>query len=305
MNGKRKSVLNKIAIIANPAAGNKLLIRDMDQIVKKLNTIAGVVTVWQTEKAGDGAEIIRRVAPESDMVITAGGDGTVYECINSLCSLDDRPLFAILPGGTCNDFSRTLGISQNHLEAAEQITRMQERNIDVGKHGNHYFLNFWGIGLITQVSEHIQSDIKKRWGRLAYYLSAIQTMDERKTFYLEVESGHRQYRGEAMMMIVGNGAYVGGMDAYFPQSSVEDGLLDVLIIKDVSVGSLWSMAVSRLTDQAPEGSDLLYFHARKLKIRTAPVLKVDCDGEKNTFTPVHLSVLPGHLRMIVGEQYNT
>lgn len=296
--------MNKIAIIANPAAGNKQLLSDLDLIAEKFQSIAPEVTVWKTQKPGDGASILHRLAEEAELIIAAGGDGTVYELINALCPLQQRPLFAILPGGTCNDFSRTLGISQNHLEAVEQILRLHVRNIDVGKHDDHYFLNFWGIGLITQVSEQIQSEIKKRWGRLAYYLSAIQTISDKQTFYLEVESDQQQYSGEAAMMIVGNGSHVGGMEVYFPQSSVDDGQLDVLILKDVSMDSVWSMIVSHFTNQDPEGEDLLYFHARELKVRTKPNLKIDCDGEKKTYTPTHLSVLPGHLRIIVGDLPN-
>lgn len=276
--------MKQITLIVNPASGNRELHENLDEVISQFQSMAEKVTVFQTQKPGDGADFIFQEAHHSDMIVAVGGDGTVHECINAISSLDHRPPFAILPGGTCNDFSRTLSISQDYREAVQQILEQRIRYVDVGKHGDQYFLNFWGIGLITQVSDEIESDLKKDWGRLAYYFSALQNITEQESFYLEVKTEYHQFQGRATMMLVGNGAYLGGVDFYFPNSSVEDGCFDVLIIKDVSLDYLWSMLVSRLTGESPEGDDFIYFQAKELHISTDPAMKVDCDGEKKTHT---------------------
>jgi diacylglycerol kinase (ATP) len=297
--------MKRIVVINNPAAGNQELHRDLDQIAARFKALADEVTVIRTNRPGDGARAIRQLAPDADLIVAAGGDGTVHECVNALCPMEKRPCFAILPGGTCNDFSRTLGMSQNHLEAAEQILEMKIRPVDVGKHGDRYFLNFWGVGLITRVSEQINSETKKRWGRLAYYLSALQKLGLKETFRLDVTSEGFRYSGDATMMLVGNGTHVGGMNMYFPQSNVEDGFLDVLIVRELSFESLWSLLVSRITDQLPTSGDLLCFRAQELSVYTDPIQTVDMDGEKNATTPARLSVLPGHLRMVTGDSVSS
>jgi diacylglycerol kinase (ATP) len=296
--------MKRIAIIANPAAGNKELLQKVPWIRQQLLTKAQEVEILQTKKPGDGAEFVRNIADQVDMIISVGGDGTVHELINALCPLSHRPVFAVLPGGTCNDFSRALGISPIPEVAVNQILQQNIRQVDVGKHDEQYFLNFWGIGLITQVSEQIQPDIKKDWGRLAYYLSAVETIASPKTFYLEVESESNYFQGEACMMIVGNGSYVGGMETYFPSSQVQDGQLDVLIIRKASIESFFSMITSHLCEERPESEHLLYFQASSLTVKTDPIQTVDCDGEKHTSTPTQLSILPKHLKMIVGDSFD-
>ncbi|SFI97852.1 diacylglycerol/lipid kinase family protein [Thermoflavimicrobium dichotomicum] len=295
--------MNRVAIIANPAAGNKKLLGKLEMIQKKLEQKSPDVGVYLVSKPGDGTEIVRSIANHVDMIVSVGGDGTVHELINALCPLPQRPIFAILPGGTCNDFSRTLGISQEPEEAIEQLMEGKIAPVDVGKHNDRYFLNFWGVGLITQVSEQIDPDIKRDWGRLAYYLSAVQSFSQPPSFFLEVTSESHYFRGYATMMIVGNGSYVGGMETYFPRNNVQDGLLDVLIIRKASLEALRSILYSHLIDERPNSEDLFYFQAKSLQINTHPVQKVDCDGEKKTFTPATLTILPKHLQMVVGHDF--
>ncbi|MBH8599395.1 diacylglycerol kinase family protein [Thermoactinomyces sp. CICC 10523] len=293
--------MDKIIFLVNPNAGNKELITNVDAVSRRFQEIADKIEICHTSRPGDSARIIGEQGACADLVIAVGGDGTVHECVNALAKLRNPPLFAMLPGGTCNDFARTLGISQDYREAVEQIIHLKERKVDIGKHGDRYFLNFWGIGLITQVSEEIRGDLKEKFGRLSYYLSAVQTLNHQEAFELDIEADTAAFKGKATMVLVGNGSFIGGVNAYFPQSSVTDGWLDVLIFKEVSFSSFWSMLTSYLTTEEPEGKDLVYFHAKKVRVKTTPPLKVDCDGEKNSYTPVTLSILPGHLRMVVGD----
>ena len=106
----------KIAVILNPNAGNKKLIESIDLICNRLRTIFSEVKLYETEAPGQGREIVKEIASDVDVIVGAGGDGTIYELINALAPLERRPIFAILPGGTCNDFSRAIGMNQNPLK---------------------------------------------------------------------------------------------------------------------------------------------------------------------------------------------
>ncbi len=233
--------MKQIALICNPAAGNKEMLASIDQIAKMLQYHLGPTEVYWTTKPGDGANFIRQHANQVDLVISAGGDGTVHELVNALAPLPHRPILAILPGGTCNDFSRAIGMSQDAMKAVEQILHQKKQKIDLGVGGNRYFLNFWGIGLVTQVSEGIADSSKERLGRLAYYLSAAQHVMAHQPFHLSIQTDTDSYTGEAAMVIVGNGSYIGGLQAFFPESSLQDGTTRYFSSKKPTFDVAWCL----------------------------------------------------------------
>ncbi|WP_424767654.1 diacylglycerol/lipid kinase family protein [Paenibacillus sp. sgz302251] len=293
--------MKKAAIILNPAAGNSSMIEHMDEIADRLKQSYDEVRVYETKEAGDGAKYVEQLSAEVDLIIGAGGDGTIHELINALCSLENRPLFAILPGGTCNDFSRAIGMNQDPMLALEQILAHHTERVDVGKYGNHYFLNFWGIGLITDVSNNIDPHKKERLGKLSYYLSAAQSITGFEPFALKIDSEDYQYDGQACLLMVGNGAYTGGMRTFFPETDLQDGLFDVLIIKETSLTLAWQAIQSKLTSEIPESDNISYFRTKALRIEAAPAQQIDCDGEIREHTPAYLENRKQHLQVIVGD----
>lgn len=294
--------MERVDLIINPMAGQGRLLEHLPQITRRLKEHFPSVNVLQTEAPGDGAKWVKNVGGEADLVIAAGGDGTVHELANALSLLSDRPRFAILPGGTCNDFSRAIGMEQDIPAALDQILQGRERKVDVGVvDEERFFLNFWGIGLITQVSAQIDSKNKERYGRLAYYLSAVQNLLDPRPFHLSINWDDGSFEGEAAMLLAGNGSYIGGMQGFFPHSRLDDGQLDVLVVKEASLDSLWSMLTSHVTREWPKSDDLLYFHTRRFSIQAEPAQSIDCDGEKDGFTPSEIRSLSGHLTILTGE----
>ncbi len=292
--------MNKAAIIVNPNAGNKQLVENINEVVQKLEEKYSEVIVHQTQDVGDGGNFLTKIAGEVDLVIGAGGDGTIHELVNALCPLEKRPLFAILPGGTCNDFSRAIGMNQNPFKAVEQILEHKVEQLDVGHCNAHYFLNFWGIGLITQVSTNIDSQVKDKFGRLSYYLSAAQTLKNYEPFQLDIKSPDFSYQGEAAMLIVGNGPFTGGIKAFFPDTDIQDGKFDILIVKEPSLRLIWDTIQSKMLNQNPANDDIKYYKTSRLKVNTAPDQLIDCDGERNVHTPAELVNLEKYLSVIVG-----
>ncbi|MCA1318672.1 YegS/Rv2252/BmrU family lipid kinase [Bacillus tianshenii] len=295
--------MKKVALILNPNAGKRKMVDSIDAIKEKLQEGFEEVEVMVTKEKGDGAKLVSDLEGKVDLIIGAGGDGTIYELINAICSLKDRPAFAIIPGGTCNDFSRTIGMKQNPLLAVEQILEKRMEQVDVGKCDKQYFLNFWGIGLISKVSDNMDTQNKQLLGKLSYYISAGQTIMESEPFQLKVKSDTTDYDGPAMMFLIGNGSYVGGFQSFFPESHVQDGVLDVLIVKQTSLTHLWTWMQSKIQQQFPAEADesLIYFQAREIEIEATPKQEIDCDGECNFSTPSKIKILPKHLKVLVGD----
>ncbi|CQR46463.1 Putative lipid kinase BmrU [Paraliobacillus sp. PM-2] len=293
--------MKRVAVIFNPAAGNGVLGKLEDQIKEILETDFSDVVIYKTNQPGHGANVVKKLGSHVDLVIAAGGDGTVHELINALAPLPVRPAFAIIPGGTSNDFSREIGMLQQPIRATEQITAKQTKWIDIGQSDQHYFLNFWGIGLITQVSETVDSNSKQNIGRLAYYLKTIQSMNKVNGFQFKIETEKETIEDDAVMIIVGNGTYIGGIRALFPQGDIQDGLFDVLIIKEASVQAFLSMLQSKVGIQNQNMEEIIPLQENRIKIQTTPNQKIDCDGERKSDTPSTIKVLPKHIQMIIGQ----
>lgn len=287
-------------VILNPTAGDKQLKNNSETIKQKLAQKYDTVDLYHTKFRGDGAEYVKENARNADIVIGAGGDGTIDELVNALCALDQRPAFAIIPGGTCNDFSRAIGMSQKPLEALDQILEGETKNVDIGWTNHQYFVNFWGVGLITQVSENL--DENKTLGRLSYYLSSLQTFSETDSFHLKLQSKERSFDGQAVMLLVGNGPFTGGLKAFFPNCNLQDGLLDVLIIKQSSLASFWSIFRSSVAQEDRfDADDIVHFQTEALTVACRPEQKIDCDGERNASTPSQIKILPRFLTVHVGD----
>ncbi|AIE81371.1 diacylglycerol kinase [Bacillus cereus] len=154
-----KTKFEKVLLIVNPKAGQGDLHTNLTKIVPPLAAAFPDLHILHTKKQGDATKYCQEFASKVDLIIVFGGDGTVFECTNGLAPLETRPTLAIIPGGTCNDFSRTLGVPQNIAEAAKLITKEHVKPVDVAKANGQHFLNFWGIGLVSEVSNNIDGTI--------------------------------------------------------------------------------------------------------------------------------------------------
>lgn len=262
----------------------------------------GDFSVTQLNLANATSEEITSNFNDSDIVIAYGGDGTVDHVLQHVLTVKIPPTFAIIPGGTANDFARTLNMPMSPVKAAKTIIKQQTKQIDVGQFNERYFLNFFGIGLVTETKQAVsESETKDTLGRFSYYLNSLQTLNAPEPFNVSIKGKERHYDGEAIMVMVGNGQYTGGVRAFFNQADMTDGSFDVLIIKNVSARSLFEIVKANITPDPKQLEGIEYFRASSLEIDATPPQQIDCDGEDGGETPATLTVLPGHLTMITGE----
>ncbi|MBY6037962.1 diacylglycerol kinase family lipid kinase [Fictibacillus nanhaiensis] len=302
MSSRNTSSLNRASVILNPCAGQGRLLNQWENVLTELKKGFYEVQVYETKEPGEGATYVKQLQQETDVFIAAGGDGTVHEVAEALLSLEgDFPAFGIIPGGTCNDFSRALGMNQNPVKAAEQLCQKQIRHIDIGEFNGQYFTNFWGIGLITHVSESIDPDTKDRFGRLSYYLSAAKSLQTWEPFSIQIQAEEFQFEGQAAMFLAVNGPFTGGIKPFFPDTDIQDGKLDCLLIKEPSVSFVWDVLQNRLTDNSVQGEGYHYFQSSEVHIKTAPHQLIDCDGEREYKTPSTVRCLQKHLVSLTGD----
>jgi len=276
---------------------DRTILNDIITILEK-----GDFSVTQLNLADATNEEITSNFNDSDIVIAYGGDGTVHHVLQHVLAVEATPTFAIIPGGTANDFARTLNMPMSPVKAAKMIIKQQTKQIDVGQFNGRYFLNFFGIGLVTETKQAVsESESKATLGRFSYYLNSLQTLNAPEPFNVSIKGNNRHYEGEAIMVMVGNGQYTGGVRAFFNQADMTDGAFDVLIIKNVSARSLFEIVKANITPDPKQLEGIEYFRASSLEITATPPQQIDCDGEDGGETPATLTVLPEHLTMITGE----
>ncbi|WP_017472362.1 diacylglycerol/lipid kinase family protein [Amphibacillus jilinensis] len=294
--------MDKVAVLMNKNAGKGQLADSQQAIAKVLESRFAEVVFYDMAQFSDRTKAILQILKQFDLVIIAGGDGTVHEVVNIVAPLPHRPTLAIIPAGTANDFSRQINMPQDPIEAAQTILALKKQSVDIGKTEQRYFVNFWGIGLITQASQSIDARSKQNIGKLAYYLQAIQSVGQVTPFKLTLQTQDKVIEDQAVMVIIGNGSYTGGVRALLPKANISDGLFEVLVIKEASIQTVLSILQSRkasVDHQELEGVIALQTHC--LSISTEPSQTIDCDGESDGQTPTEIVVLPKHIEMIVGE----
>lgn len=254
----------------------------------------------QTESQEDFEEACRLSCQSADALFVAGGDGTVHTAVQILAGLEDPPVLGILPSGTCNDFARTLNIPLLLDEAAETLVDGDIREIDTATINNRSFLNFAGIGLITDASLNIDPELKNRYGKLSYFMSALQTMRQSAPFSVHLEVDGIHYAEESEAVLVMNGKSIGTHTLPMESISPSDGLLDVFIIQASTLAAIreW-FSLGRPDVSSEELEYIIHYQGRHIKISTEKEMHVDTDGEIYLKTPLDIRIQPKKLPMLV------
>ncbi|WP_404451188.1 YegS/Rv2252/BmrU family lipid kinase [Virgibacillus necropolis] len=287
----------------NGNAGSDDLEQKLEQTLPTITKAIKKLTIIQTKTIDEAKKTCIDFAESVDIIVILGGDGTIHACINSIAPLEKRPIIGILPGGTSNDFSRMLGTSQNLKQAAEGIAQGDIVDIDLGKTRDRYFLNFWGIGFVSEASQNIDPDQKKSFGVLSYYMSTLRTVNQAETFTYTIKTDAEIYDGEAVLILVLNGRFMGTKELPVTTADPSDGKMDVLIIKTPNLASFREfLSMNKPTTDTNQLSEVIHFQAKSLEIETDLEKEVDMDGEVNGTTPESITMLHNHLKMVKGSE---
>ncbi|MCM3785521.1 YegS/Rv2252/BmrU family lipid kinase [Neobacillus mesonae] len=291
--------IEKALLIHNEAAGTAA--------GSMVGAAAGVLTsvipelvIVRTMAQGDGERICRERGEEVNAVFILGGDGTVHECINGLAGLERPPVVGILPGGTCNDFARTLGLPVNVAEAAEALIQSKPMRIDLGIANKRVFTNFFGIGLITETSENVDSSLKGSLGKLSYFISTLQTIRAAKPFRYQLQTENTLIEDEAVMIYISNGKSLGTSSLPFSKDALTDGEFDVLIIRETGIPLLRELLARKPEGEwEPRNDSVKYFKASRINLVTETEMPADTDGEIYLSTPAEIKLLEHKLKFLI------
>ena len=174
-----------------------------------------------------------------DLMVVAGGDGTVNFAVNAMKRKGlDIPL-GVIPAGTANDFAGALGMSADPLEAARQIASGSEERVDCGRVNDLYFVNVFSFGVFTTTSQRTPDERKHRIGKLAYLVEGVKEFCSMHAMPLEIVADGEHFDLRSLMVLIFNGETAGGF-RLARRSSIKDGLFDCLLLekKDIITSTL-------------------------------------------------------------------
>lgn len=297
-------------LIYNPTSGQEIMKKNVAEVLDILEGFGYETSAFQTTAAKDSAKNEAKRAAEAgfDLIIAAGGDGTINEVVNGIAPLEKRPKMAIIPTGTTNDYARALKVPRgNPIEAAKLIGKNQTILMDIGlakneKNGfyqEHYFINIAAAGTLTELTYSVPSQLKTMFGYLAYVVKGAELLPQVQFTPVKVTHDGGVFEGSISMIFVALTNSIGGFEQIVPDAKLDDGNFTLLMVK---TGNLFE--IIQLIGQVLDGgkhidSELIeYIKTKKLTIEqfnTENRLLLNLDGEFGGDAPVELYNLQNHI----------
>ena len=289
-------------IIANPTSGfMPVQMGRLHDTLVFLRSQGWRVELRYTRGPGDGSELARQaVEQQADMVIAAGGDGTINDIIQGL--VGSETALAVLPTGTVNVWAREMGIPLDAHGARQVLIEGQARRVDVGCINGRYFLLMVGIGIDGEVTQAVEHKPLKRLGVLGYALAALWFGPGYKGFPVVVNNNGVVVKTRALQIFVGNTQLYAGAFKFTWRARLDDGLLDLCIVRKRNhlgrIIVLWDFILRR--DQRRMW--VRYDQVTSVQIETPKPVAYQIDGDAGGHTPVTLSIERTALKVIVPQK---
>lgn len=290
-------------VIFNPTAGRGR----GGKLKEEAQALLGPSFEWvMSQRPGHAIELAKQAAKKHEVVVAFGGDGTVGDVMRGLMQSREDPTMTheaalgIIPVGTGNDVARNLKIPLDIRESCATILGGGVKRIDLGTINGTPFINNTGLGFDAHVMRTMNTSIKFTSGRPAFILAILKVFPGFKPITVTFTADDQPQRTEKIMLVsVLNGRLYGaGMEAA-PHADMDDGRLDVMIIKAMSKSKLFPLIVKVQNGQHIGHPAVEMLQVRSLKLSAIPPQPLNIDGEVRGLTPVEIGVLPRALKVLV------
>ncbi len=255
-----------------------------------------------TDHPGHACELARKACAQNvDTIIVLGGDGTVNEVVNGILTSECHhlPALGIIPAGSSNDFSRSLGIPQTLRQACQTVVRGKTRQIDVGQVGRHYFCMASCVGLLADIAA-TSMDMRGLLGSIRYIAAALKVIRTMSMGWdIRIKADQHDRARTCAALLVSNTERFGGL-TMMPQAKPDDGLLDCLLVEMVSKREALGLVPLALRQALERHPKVTRFQARSLSLSLDRPTRLCNDGEVygESFQEIEYRLLPQKLGVI-------
>jgi diacylglycerol kinase (ATP) len=244
------------------------------------------------------------VSKKADVIISAGGDGTLNQVLNGIMSMAHQntlPALGLIPLGSGNDFANSANLTADPDELLELLTRNQPTPTDIGKvicrnrdneEITHYFINVCSLGMGPATVQRIEKSPTWLSSDLKYLLSIIQTFFTHKPEEVELQTPDWSWKGNARVVAIANGKSFGNKIYIAPDVKLDDGLFSTFIAGNVSLLKFLLYLQQLKAKRKITDTQIVYSITTKVELSSANIVMLETEGELIGFLPASIEVMP-------------
>ena len=271
--------MKKLLFVFNPTAGRGRIKAKLFDIVDSFVKQGYRVQVYPTQQKGDATSIVLSESGHYDLLVCAGGDGTLNEVITGMMLANKVVPIGLIPAGSMNDVGHSFKISRDIMHAVRNVLTGKPYPMDIGSFNDKYFIYVAAFGAFTDISYTTSQKNKNIIGNLAYYLEGIKKLSDLKPKYVKLEYEDKVIEEEFLIGLVTNSLYIGGFkNLNYDKTSLNDGLMEVLLVKMPKNILDLEMIVSALINYKINENLMYYIQTTSLTV-TSEKMDWTLDGE--------------------------
>ncbi len=295
----------KIAIILNGVSRKK------NKFYKEIHPVLAThfdISVWETQCSGDAETLAARAVSEYfDIVLSAGGDGTLNQVINGILKSlkEELPAVGVLPLGTGNDFARMCSV-QLHAEQIVQLLKADKpRPTDIGMIACHnefgqpttrYFINACSIGMGPEVVKRLMKS-NRAWGpQITYLTSIVSTFFTHRPQEIHCKTSGWEWKGWARVLAIANGQSFGNALFIAPDATIDDGILNTFIAGDLSLLRFLVHLVGIKGKSKINDPKIRYSTTRQADLSSMAPCLLEAEGEMVGYLPATITLMAGKIK---------
>ena len=292
--------MKKLLFIVNPRAGKTKSSAPLFDAVAAFSRAGYLVRVFVTEAGGQARDIAAKWGGQYDLVVCAGGDGTLNETISGLMQLEQRPPLGYLPNGSTNDFAASLHLHTTVEAAARAVAGGVPYSLDIGRHNGRYFAYVASFGAFTRSSYSASQAAKNALGHFAYILEGLGDLDSLRPYRCAIDADGEHFEGDFIFGAVCNSTSLGGLVKLDPKHvAMDDGTFELLLLRMPKTALDLQNLITAMTRMQYDYPGVIFRHVKNVVLTTSENISWSLDGEYAASAPrVEIQCLPGAIELV-------
>ena len=284
--------MKKMLFIMNPKAGRTTLKNSLVDVLEVFCNHDYAVRTYITKSADDAEQIVCEEGSDYDVIVCAGGDGTLGNTVTGFMKSNLKVPLGYIPCGSTNDFAKSMDIPREAVEAAEMIVKADPFSIDIGSLNDKHFVYVAAFGIFSDTSYATPQNMKNIFGHAAYVLQGMMSLTNMPSYKLKVTVDGEEQEGEFMFGMVSNSVSIGGFRSITRKGvEFDDGLFEGLLIRTMKTPADLERVVRALLTGDVNEKSMVSFRAHRVKVESEEPIAWTCDGEyggEYTETKIHI-----------------
>lgn len=272
--------MKTLLFIVNPKAGRTRSLAPMFDVVARFSEAGYLVKVVLTRGEGDARRAASQMGNKFDLIVCAGGDGTLNETLSGVMKLEAPPPVGYIPHGSTNDFAASLEIPDDAVAAASSIVCGRTRELDLGRHNDRYFAYVASFGAFTRASYSATQAAKNALGHLAYIFEGLNSLDSLRPYCCRIDADGELFEGDFIFGGICNSTSLGGLVKLDPkQVKMDDGKFELLLLRMPKTPADLTNLISSLTKMEYNEPGVIFRHVEHVVVTTEDDVPWSLDGE--------------------------